>query len=178
MQSEKKNDATNIVDYKGTRLTGRVSPQFFFFVFIFRLSLTHARTHAYTSVYLFMYTYYYRYTHSRENRVPQYVRCREHTEDLQPRKLYYSGRLGSGREKIKTVETRGFYALDFLFIYLFFIRLHFRYNTSIYRCIVCVYTYIEKCVRMYTYTYVCDMFFVIHRGRSKKKKEKKTRAVI
>lgn len=54
----------------------------------------------------------YGYTSTRGKTVPQYVRRRKHAEeDLQPRKLYYSGRLAPAPWKIKTVETTGLFFL-------------------------------------------------------------------
>jgi len=98
---------------------------------------------------------------------PRYVRRREHAaaaeEDLQPRKLYYSGRLGQSRPAVENKDCRnkGFFYYLFFFRLSFIIRLlHFRYNTPIYPCIVRVYI---------------RVFFVIHQGRSKNIYIKKTR---
>lgn len=50
-------------------------------------------------------------TRTRGKTVPQYVRCREHMEeDLQPRKLYYSGRLAPAVEN-KDCRNKGFFLL-------------------------------------------------------------------
>lgn len=94
---------------------------------------------------------------------PRYVRRREHAaeEDLQPRKLYYSGRLGQSRPAVENKDCRnkGFYLFIFFFVSFIIRLLHFRYNTPIYPCIVRVYT----CV-------LCDPS-----GSKKKYKKKKPR---
>jgi len=79
---------------------------------------------------------------------PQYVRRREHAaeEDLQPRKLYYSGRLGQSCSAVENKDCRnkGFLYLFFFFVSFIIPLLHFRYNTPIYPCIVRL--YIWACV--------------------------------
>lgn len=79
---------------------------------------------------------------------PRYVRRREHAaeEDLQPRKLYYSGRLGQSRSAVENKDCRnkGFLYLFFFFVSFIIRLLHFQYNTPIYPCIVRIYIYINK----------------------------------
>lgn len=94
---------------------------------------------------------------------PRYVRRREHAaeEDLQPRKLYYSGRLGRSRPAVENKDCRnkGF----FLFIF-FSSLLLFASCTS---GTILLFTH-ASCAYI-------RVFFVIHQGRSEKKHKKKKR---
>jgi hypothetical protein len=86
---------------------------------------------------------------TRGKTVPQYVRRREHTEeDLQPRKLYYSGRLAPDVEN-KDRRNKGFFI--YLFYYYYSLALPLQY--------------------FYLPMHRVRMFFVIHQGRNKKKKK-------
>jgi hypothetical protein len=79
---------------------------------------------------------------------PRYVRRREHAakEDLQPRKLYYSGRLGQSRPAVENKDCRN---KGFLYLFFFSFLLLFASCTS---GTILLFTHAS-----YAYIYVCSL---------------------
>jgi len=113
-RKKKQNGATQTVDernvpylyarvsYTNERATRGVFSTFFhrLYTFCSRRPTTNAHARGACAYIYPYYRYTTAYTRTRGKTVPQYVRRREQAEeDLQPRKLYYSGRLAPARGK-------------------------------------------------------------------------------